>query len=213
MDLSKNLWDPNDEDLMPNVDVDDDKQEWTEFQEPQNPPMTPKVKQSSNNMNTMNIMEMYKTSPLDLPKNENNTKNGEFAVNHSFLNSIGSHMMNNNNNMNMKNWSAMNQQQHFNGFNNYNSNHVAFGGMNMMGGGSQLNNNFVGQNPVSPTYNGKIMNNGCDNKVKNSGDIMNLYGNIKNETALSGNEMQMNKKVAGQQNIMGLYSGKNFNVW
>lgn len=41
---------------------------------------------------------------------------------------------------------------------------------------------------------------------------MNLY-NTKNDTSLSGAEMQMNKKGMGQENIMGMYSGKNFNVW
>ena len=212
-DLTKNLWDPNEQDLMPGGD--DDKQEWTDFQEPQNQPMTPTLNQSHQSPNTMNIMDMYKTSPFDLPKNENNTKNGDFAVNHSYLNNFGSGMVNNNNSMNMKNWSAMNQQHAFNGFSNNMGNNFGFGGMNMMGGGSQINNNFMGQNPTTPTNNGKIMNNNnsSEKKVKNSGDIMNLYGNIKNETALSGNEMQMNKKGAGQQNMMGLYSGKNFNVW
>ena len=130
---------------------------------------------------------------------------------------MGMNPINNMNNMNagnnmgnMRNWGMMGQQQmmYGNGFNNGMGGVGFGGGMNMTGGGYPMGGHPA-QNLNKTTNN---INN-SNEKKKNTGDIMNLYNTAKTDLALSGNEMQMNKKGVGQENIMGMYSGNNFNVW
>lgn len=124
--------------------------------------------------------------------------------------------MNAGNNMgNMRNWGMMGQQQmmYGNGFNNGMGGMGLGGGMNMAVGGFAMNNgNPMGGHPAQNLNKG-TNNSNSNEKKKNTGDIMNLYNTAKTDLALSGNEMQMNKKGVGQENIMGMYSGNNFNVW
>ena len=216
------MWDPNfiESDLISG----NDKQEWGDYVVAQNP-LTPKVNKPSNN-----IMDMYKIPHAESKKNV--PTNNAFPINHSFLNSSLPNNINNPNSMNimnsmnninnmnsvngmnnMKNWNTMQPQvSNMNAMNINIGNNFGYPGMNMMGG-PQLNP-FMGSTGLTPTNSSKNLNNNFnEKKAKNSGDIMNLYNNVKNETALSGNEMQMNKKQMGQDNILGLYSGNNFNVW
>jgi len=232
----QNLWGEEPGDLLAAAE---NNQDWGEFVEAQsqNPPLTPKVTPSAS------IMEMYRKPLEGPKENVNRMPVQSFPINNCFMNNVGytggmmgsnanvgnngmnMNMMNNpmmgnnlngGNNMNMRNWNMMSQQQMMYNNNNFNNGmnmgpSMGLGGMNMMPGAYPMNNP-IGTNTQNTTNNAKIFNSN-ENKVKNSGDIMNLYNTSKVETVMSGNEMQMNKKGLGQENIMGMYSGNNFNVW
>lgn len=215
---NRDLLEEDHNDLLNDLNNQDDFGEFVAAQNhPTIMPMTPKVQSSSSN-----IMDMYKKSidPI-IPKNDLKTS---FPINHSYMNNINYMSVGNNNN-NDRNWNMMSHQQsslystnnnmgnHFNS--NMNMGNFQGGGMNMMS--YPANSSVGGGMNFGQLNQGNLnFNKGVDVKTKNSGDIMNLYNNLPNETALNGNEMQMNKKAGigqGQENMMGLYSGKNFNVW
>lgn len=181
--------------------------EFTEFIEAtQNAPLTPKVAVSQS------IMDMY-NAPMEKnkPTNPHEANNNMFPINHNYMstmNYMGNNSMgwpqNMQNNMGFRpgmnsGYSVMGQ-----------SGNIPMNGMYNMNNMNNLNN--LNNMSNMGMHNNNNQNKSAEKKTKNFGDIMNLY-NTKNDTSLSGAEMQMNKKGMGQENIMGMYSGKNFNVW
>lgn len=167
-------------------------EEFTEYHTPGQKTIT--LEKDEKILSQNNIMNLYKN--VDKPIEPAKKLDQAFS------------QLNNNNNMfgfpgNNFPMNSHNQNQYNYGF-NISALHV-----------SNINAPQQTGNHVAP-HHVSINNNGNEKKVKNGGDIMALYNNNNNnkkvDTALNGNEMQMNKN-GKQENIMGFYSGNNFNVW